>query len=168
MSRGEGMTEVSGYQDTHVFLSPQWVHEVTRVVQGARRTDENFRKLAKGFSLSLAYLISELPQELREQYGGNQVAIFIQLDKGTVRRLQIGTELPQEKIDFTVASSYNVAKQIFQGELNPATSFINRQFRVEPLKRVYQRPKFAAKSIVTGNLILKIARQVPTVFLPGL
>jgi len=151
----------------YLFLSPEWVHEVTRVVQAARRTDEDFRKLAADFSLSLAYLITDIPRELQERYGGSQAVIFIQLDKGTVRKLRIGAELPQEKVDFTLISDYSVAKQIFQGELNPATSFINRQFRVEPLSKVYQRPKFAAKSVVAGNAILKIARRVPTVFSPG-
>jgi len=85
-----------------------------------------------------------------------------------VRKIQIGTQLPVENTDFTVTSSYGVAKQIFEGELNAATSFINRQLTVEPLRTVYQKPNFAAKAIVTGNSLLKIARQVPTVFVPGI
>jgi putative sterol carrier protein len=83
-----------------------------------------------------------------------------------VRKLWIGTSLPKEKIDFTVSSSYKIAKQIFLGELNPATAFINGQFKVEPLSKVYLRPRFSAKSVVTGNFMLKIARQVPTRFVP--
>lgn len=159
----EGPVAASAY----VFLSPEWVHEVTRVVQAARRMDENFRKLASRFSLSLTYLVTDIPQGLRECYGGSQSVVFVQLERGTVRKLWIGTELPAEKPDFTVATNYDVAKQIFLGQLNPATSFINRQLKVEPLSRVYQRPRFAAKSIVTGNAILKIARQVPTLFADG-
>lgn len=153
--------------DGYVFLSPEWIYEVTRVVQAARRTDENFRKLASRFSLSLTYLVTDIPQGLQERYGGSQSVVFVQLEKGTVRKLWIGTEPPMETVDFTVTTNYDVAKQIFLGELNPATSFINRQLKVEPLAKVYKRPRFTAKSIVTGNAILKIARQVPTLFLDG-
>jgi hypothetical protein len=32
------------------FLSPEWVYEVTRVVQYARRTDEDFGRMASDFS----------------------------------------------------------------------------------------------------------------------
>ncbi|MBI4464438.1 MAG: hypothetical protein HY647_07010 [Acidobacteria bacterium] len=155
-------------QDRTCFLSPEWVREVTRVVQSARKTDENFRKLADDFSLKLLYRVSNLPPEVSEHYGGGtQAVIFVQLEKGTVRKIQIGTQAPEETADFTVASDYTVVRKIFQGELNAATSFINREFQVEPVATFYARPKFVAKSIVTGNRILKIARQVPTVFAPG-
>ncbi|MBI2862130.1 MAG: hypothetical protein HYX89_04850 [Chloroflexi bacterium] len=149
---------------TDLFLSPKWVHEVTRVIQGARRKDKEFGKLASGFSLSLAYLITDVPEEVRELYGGDKVAVFLILDKGTIRKLSVGTELPGDNSDFTVTSNYQVAKKVFLGELNAATSFINKEIRVEPLSRIYRDPPFTAKSIVTGNKVLKIARAVPTVF----
>ena len=152
--------------DSRTFLAPEWVREVARVVQGARKTDAEFKKLATGFSLRLLYLITDIPQELREVYSDSQVVVSVQLDRGTVRKLRIGAEPSEEKSDFTVTSDYGVARKIFTGEMNAATSFINRQFKVEPLRRLYRNPRFAAKSIVTGNAILKIARQVPTTFLP--
>lgn len=49
-------------------------------------------------------------------------------------------------------------------ELNPATAFINHQLKVEPLGKVYRRPRFTAKSIITSNMILQFARQVSTRF----
>lgn len=150
--------------DGPVFLSHEWAHHVVKLVQGSRARDEEFKKLTSGFTLSLLYLITDLPPGVGSLCRGTQVAIFVQLDKGTVRKLQVGTEIPREKPDFTIASSYEVAKQIFQGELNAATSFISRQIRVEPLDRMYRRPRFTARAVVTGNQILKIARQVPTVF----
>jgi len=157
----------AGTRDGSLFLSPEWVYEVTRVVQAARSTDAEFGKLASGFSLNLVYLITDFPPKLREEYGASQLAIFVSLDKGTVRKLLIGKEAPdKEKVDFTVSSNYGVAKEIFLGQRNAATTFINREIKVEPLSRVYQRPRFSAKAVVTGNAILRIARTVPTTFLP--
>jgi putative sterol carrier protein len=162
------MESVTSTTDTYVFLSPEWVYEVTRVVQYARRTDEDFGRMASDFSLSLAYVIDGIPEELRPYYDGSgQVAIFVQLDHGSVRKIRVGTQPPGEDVDFTVASNYRVAKQIFEGELNAATSFISRQLKVDPIQKAYREPRFAARSIVTGNLLLKIARQVPTAFVDG-
>ncbi len=159
MSEGEQI-KIPEYQ----FLSPEWVYEVTRVVQAAQVKDKDFGELASGFSLTLAYQITDVPLGLSEQYGGSQLIILVNLNKGKVRKLTIGTELPEENADFTITSSYDVAKRIFLGELNAATSFISRELKIEPMSRVYRDPRFTAKSIVTGNLILKLARQVPTVF----
>lgn len=166
MSDSSQGQELPASESGYVFLSPEWVWEVTRTVQAARKSNEDFGKLTSDFSLSLAYKVTDIPQTVGNGQGSNQVVVFLRLDKGTVRKLRIEAELPKEKVDFTVASNYSVVKQIFQGELNPATSFINGQLKVEPLNKVYQRPRFAAKSIVTGNAILRIARQVPTLFPP--
>jgi len=148
-----------------LFLSPDWVHEVTKVVQGSIAKDKNLRKLASDYSLNLAYVFEELPLKLRELYSnGQHLVLFVQLDEGRVKKLWIRTEIPDEKVDFTISSDYSIVDQIFQGKLNPATAFINRQLKVEPLSRVYRRPKFTAKSIVIANQLLKIAMQVPTKF----
>lgn len=148
-----------------LFLSPEWVHEITKVVQGNIARDANLRKITSGYSLNLAYVFTELPLKLGELYSnGQQLVLFVQLDEGRVRKLWIRTEVPQEKVDFTISSDYSVVNQIFQGKLNPATAFINRQLKVEPMSRVYRRPKFTAKSIVIANQLLKIALQVPTRF----
>lgn len=148
-----------------LFLSPEWVHEITKVVQGNIAKDANLRKMTSGYSLNLAYVFKELPLKLVESYSnGQQLVLFVQLDEGRVKKLWIRTELPEEKVDFTISSDYSVVDQIFQGKLNPATAFINRQLKVEPMSRVYRRPKFTAKSIVIANQLLKIALQVPTRF----
>ncbi|MBU2009095.1 MAG: hypothetical protein KJ624_04545 [Chloroflexi bacterium] len=153
-------------KEEYLFLSPEWVHEAVRAIQAARGTDKSFGKLAQSFSLILIYVVTELPQSLREIHGGPQLVVLVHLEKGTVRRLWLGTEVPGDKHDFMVSSSYSLARQIFCGEANPATAFIDRQFKVEPMRRVYQRPKFTAKAIVTGNAMLKVARRVATIFPP--
>ncbi len=153
--------------DGYIFLTPDWIREVLRLVQAARRSNESFRRLARNFTLNLVYVIEKLPSQLRTYYqGSDQATIFVELEKGAVRRFRIGCELPAEKVDFTIFSDYKVAKQVFQGELTPGSSFINRLLRVEPLAAVYRKPKLTARAIVVGNLIVKFARRARTVFLP--
>jgi len=44
-----------------MFLSPEWIREALRAVQGARSKDEEFSKLASDYSLNLAYIITDAP-----------------------------------------------------------------------------------------------------------
>ncbi len=101
-----------------LFLSPEWVHEITKVVQGSIARDENLKKMTSGYSLNLAYVFTELPVKVRQLYSnGQQLVLFVQLDGGKVKRLWIRTELPEEKVDFTISSDYGVVNQIFQGKI---------------------------------------------------
>ena len=149
-----------------LFLSQEWIHEAARTAQAARQTDENFAELTSGFSLSLLYVITELPQELKTYYNSHHVAIFVQLEKGMVRELEVGIGIPEDKIDFTVTTRYGVAKQLYLAKTDPGTLFVNRELSVEPMSRVYEDPKFSANCIVIANRMLKLTRQVPTVFVP--
>lgn len=139
---------------------------MTKVVQAARIRDEEFKRLTSDFTLALLYKISELPTEISRLYSNKeQIYLLIKLEKGSVRRLYIGTEPPNERPDFTVYSTYSIAKQIITGEVSLATAFFNRQFKVEPQSKIYRNPRFAARAIVVGNKIFKIAKQVPTEFI---
>ncbi len=152
------------------FLTQEWIYEVTRVVQGARAKDEELRKYTSDYSLNLAYVITDLPEKLKEIYTksakavSEKIVLFIKLDKGVVQKLEIGIEIPQENIDFTIYSTHDTAKKIFTEKLNPASAFIRKQLKVEPIGKIYKMPRFTAKSIITGNMILKYARLVPTDF----
>jgi putative sterol carrier protein len=151
----------------HLFLSPEWVREEASVIQHARTTDKEWGERAREFSLDLVYMITGIPERLRKLYGGSdKIVVFVKLNEGTVKKLWTGTEVPNEEADFTVTSRYETAKKIFAGELNPATAFINREIKVEPMSRVYKDPKFTARSLVAGNQVLKIAKQLPTEFVP--
>jgi putative sterol carrier protein len=148
-----------------VFLSKNWIHNVVRAIEKAKAEDKSFRSLTYGFSLSLAYVITDLPEELRSRYGGNEAAIFIELEDGFLRKLIVNKEIPADKsVDFTVKSSYEVAKKIFLGELKPATAFIKRKVKIKPFMKLYQDPAFTAKSIIAINAMLKIIKGVPTIF----
>jgi putative sterol carrier protein len=145
-----------------MFLSPQWIREAVKVVQGARSKDEEFRKLTSSYSLNLAYVITNIPPKLKELYSSEQIILFIQLDKGVVKDFEILAKPPTEKIDFTITSTYSTVKQIFLGQLSATAAFMNRQLKVEPFSTVYRRPRFTAKSIIVGNMILKFCSQIPT------
>jgi putative sterol carrier protein len=149
----------------HVFLSKNWVHNVVKAIEKAKAEDESFRSLTYGFSLTLAYVITDLPENLRSSYGSDKAAIFIELEDGFLKKLIIDKDVPTDKnIDFTVKSSYEIAKKMFLGELKPATAFIKRKVKIKPFMKLYRDPAFTAKSIITINAILKIIKDVPTIF----
>jgi hypothetical protein len=173
--RGSGITgsqfsdPVANPLSEYVFLSPEWVHEVTRTVQLARKDDRYFRNLASGFSLSWVYVVRNIPSGLRRHYGGDdQAVIFLRVDKGIVREVEIRRQLPEEKFQLVLTSDYWVAKRLFMGESSPFRSFMSGQLKVNPVNGFSGLwSKHAAKSVLIANTVLKVARQVPTIFVPG-
>ena len=152
----------------YVFLSPEWVHEVTRLVQLARKSDVYFRNLASGFSLSWVYLIHDIPHGLQRHYNGDgRAVIFARVDKGVVRSIEVRRGLPKEKFQLILASDYGVAKRLFLGKSSPLTSFLRGQLKVSPVDGFRQWPKFATKSALIASEVLKVARKVPTAFVPA-
>ena len=70
-----GISNESKSRNGYVFLSHQWVQEASRVIQTAKRTDKNLGKLASGLNLGLAYVITNLPKELRNHIGKSEVGL---------------------------------------------------------------------------------------------
>jgi len=146
-----------------VFLTKEWVKRVVAAIEHAKLTDEEVRSLASDFSLSVAYIINDLPEKLGEQYG--RKVVYVELNHGTTTCFTVGTDIPAgKKPDYVVESSYGVAKSIFQGELNPGTAFVKRLVKVRPLMKLYTNPAFTAKSLVTFNLLLNVMRNISTVY----
>lgn len=165
MSSKYGVQEERNALLEHFFLSKEWVYKIVEAIENAKATDEKFRSLTYDFSLSVAYVITDLSPKLKEQYGSEQVVIFIELVEGSLKECLVGESLPEgEGADFTIKSRYEVSKKIFLGELNPAVAFIKRQVKVEPFMKLYKDPAFTAKSIITANAILEVIRKVPTLF----
>lgn len=154
-------------EERYLFLSPEWVHEAVKMIQAERSTDRDFAKQTRDFSLRLIYVVTELPDKLRSNDSGPRLVVMIELERGVVRDLWVGTDIPDGKSDFTVTTSYETAKQMFLGKANPATTFVDGNIKVEPLRRVYQRPRFTARAIVTANAMLRIARRLATDFPDG-
>lgn len=149
----------------YVFLSPEWVHEVARVVDTARANDQYFGNLVADLNLNLLYKIRKLPERLRKHYGGSSEAIiFAAVKKGVAQRIVIGTEAPSEPVHVVVTLDYKVAKQLYLGESSPAASVISQRVLAKPVNGFPHWPRVAAKSLVTVNRVLRIARKVPTQF----
>ncbi len=154
---------LEGWEE-YLFLSKEWIYALTRAIEEAKREDAEFGELTKGFTLTVKYVITGLPKELREMYGSDKVVVYIKLVEGVLKRLSIGPQAEETEADFTVESRYEVAKALFSGRLNLGSAFVGRKIEVSPLRKLYLNPKFAAKSVVTANAILKIAAKMPTRF----
>ncbi len=151
--------------DEYVFLSPEWIREVTRVVQSVREADPYFRNRLTDYSLNVVYVIRNFPGVLRNWYGGGgQGVIFVRLDQGIVHRIEIGRAPPTDEVDLIVTIEYGVAKQLLLGESGLAATLMNGQVKAEPANGFRRWPTLAAKSLVTASRMLKIARTVPSVF----
>ncbi len=51
--------------------------------------------LASGFSLSVAYVIRDLPDIMKEKFG-KTLTIYIELDKGLTKRFLVTREMPED------------------------------------------------------------------------
>lgn len=153
--------------ERYAFLSPAWVDEVVRVVETAKKNDPLLRGRISDYSLTIQYIIQHVPPHIqRWSSGDGQAEIFVQLDRGSVRRVAMGRKPAKTDVDLIVTVEYEVAKKLFLGRLSPAVSFINRRVKAKPANGFRNWPKLAARSIVTGSMILKLARKVPTQFEP--
>ena len=149
----------------HLFMTPEWVQEVRRVVEAAKHEDLYFRLLVSDFTMNVKYVIQGLPENLRPMYGGKgEAAVYVQLHKGSARQVQFGRKPSGLEIHLLVTIDYETAKRLFLGESSPARVVITRRLRAEPVNGFRLWQKVAAKSIVTANCVLRTARKVPTVF----
>lgn len=155
------VSEERGHEGS-LFLSPDWVDQAVKTVQLARVTDKQFGKLVRGLTLELIYVITDVPPALESFYKSDRLVIFVELDKGKLKNIWSDTEVPGKEADFTVSSDYETFKQIYIGQINAATAFINGDVKVEPMARIYRNPAFSARSISTGNQMIRILQQVPT------
>lgn len=148
-----------------MFLSPQWINAVAEQIETAKRADQYFMNLLADFSLRVLYVIEAIPRSLRRFYGGRaQAQIFVNLYRGRARRIEIGPAASEEPADLRVTVQYEIARQLFLGELSPAVTIINGKVKAEPSAEFRRWPLIAARGLVTANRILKTARKVPTAF----
>ncbi|MEM4298363.1 MAG: hypothetical protein QW815_08355 [Nitrososphaerota archaeon] len=148
-----------------LFLSNEWIRKAVGLIERAKANDESIRRLTSEFSLSVAYVIDRLPDELKGLYDSDRIIIYIKLDRGLIKEFDIGKELPKDQdADFIVESSYDVARKIFTNEVNVGTAFVRRYIRVRPFYKLYANPSFTAKSLITMNVLLQVMGKVPTIF----
>ncbi|MEM2910288.1 MAG: hypothetical protein QXO01_04405 [Nitrososphaerota archaeon] len=146
------------------FLSEGWVRKAVIAIEKAKSTDPEIMSLASGFSLSVAYVIKDLPDMLKETFD-KSLTIYVELDKGMTKRFAVTKDIPDDvNPDYTVESTYDVARKIFSGELSPGTAFVSRLVKVKPLAKIYSNPTFTAKSLILFAALLRVIREVPTLW----
>jgi len=145
------------------FLSPEWIDEVVAAVRRTTRTDPYYRNIFSRFTLGMVYVVRNLPPALRECYGSEQAVIFARVDKGQIKSVETGTELPEERHHLLVKSDYRVAQQIASGKTTPVNSFLRRKLIVQPVD-FPQWPTYVPKARIAVNLIVKLAKNVPATY----
>jgi len=88
------------------------------------------------------------------------------MEKGNLKQFNVSKEMPNEKFtDFIVITKYEIAKKNFQGELNLLSTFIKRLVKVSPWRKISMNPTFTIKSLATMIALMKVMREVPTIYL---
>ncbi len=153
--------------EAHAFLSPEWIRAVIQAVEVAGRTDPYFRNLTGDLSFSLIYTVRDIPGVLRKQHDGrDEVEIFVELQRGIVRKSLVGGDLSGQRIHLRLMSDYQIARKLFVGKGSLLTSFLRGKLKVEPVESFHRWPQLATKSVLAAGAFLRLARKVPTVFVP--
>jgi hypothetical protein len=153
-----------GRTDAVLFLSPEWIEEVVRVVRRGREQDMILRRASAHFSFRVQYEICGLPRELRAcHHGRDRATIAIELRRGIP--VQVLTN-PEQAIEpeISVQCGYEVARGLLAGELSPGASFFNGLLEVKFSRSTPRRPNFLARSVTAAHQALRFARSVPVRF----
>ena len=153
------------FSNGSLFLSKVWIEKIINAIEDARALDPELMAKTSEFSLSVAYVIENLPQKLRDLYENEKVVIYVEMDKGNLTQFNVSKKMPSEKLtDFIVTAKYEIAKKNFLGELNLLSTFIKRLVKVSPWRKISTNPTFTIKSLSTMIEVLKVMRTVPTVY----
>lgn len=163
-SKPSNSTETASHLVERTFLSPEWIFEVARAVESAKEKSLYLQNLLADYSLGATYVIRGIPGGLRHSYDGGEAVLFVRVDKGSVRRIAVGAKAHKTRVDVVVTMDYETARKLFAGKTKPAATLLSGRIKAVPRSGFQHWPKLAAKSIVTANQVLKIARTVPTVF----
>jgi len=149
-----------------LFLSKEWMDKIVSAIEDARAIDPELMAKTSEFSLSVAYVVENLPEKLKDLYKSDKVVIYVEMEKGNLKQFNVGTEMPNEKFtDFFVTTKYEIARKNFQGELNLLSTFIKRLVKVSPWRKISMNPMFTIKSLATMIALMKVMREVPTIYL---
>lgn len=97
------------------FLSKEWAQAVT----DALNSSEDFKKAARGKSVKLQQVVTDMPQ-------GGEVKYYFQLEDARAE-VSLG-EL--SKPEATLTQDYEVASALSKQELNPQTAFIQGKLKI--------------------------------------
>jgi len=146
-----------------VFLSREWVTSAVLEIEKAKANNEELRKRLSGVNFRLAFKVTDIPPKLRELYGSDQIIAYFKIDNGDLKDFLLTNKAPKD-VDFTITAEYAVAKEIFEGKVDPLTAFTNFMVRVRPFRRLFSNPLSSAKLLSIANDLLKLVKNVPTIF----
>lgn len=144
------------------FLSEEWINEAVRLIEEAKIFDETVRSLSSELSLSVAYIIRDLPDRLKKDYG-NILTIYVELDRGTTKKFAIHKGSSENILaDYIVESTYDIAKKIFSGEMNPGLAFFSKLVKIKSASKIHLNLVFITKSLILFSALLRYIRKIPT------
>jgi putative sterol carrier protein len=153
----------SSAAENFIFLSREWITSAVLEIERAKANNEELRKRLSGVNFRLAFRVIDIPPKLRELYGSDQVVAYFKIDNGDLKDFFLTNKAPKD-IDFTITAEYTVAKEILEGKVDPLTAFTNFMVRVRPFRRLFSNPLSSAKLLSIANDLLKLVKNVPTIF----
>jgi len=164
MKADEYMEETSNFAlKNFIFLSREWITSAVLEIEKAKANNEELRKRLSGVNFKLAFKIIDIPPKLKELYGSDQIVAYFKIDNGDLKDFLLTSKAPKD-VDFTITAGYAVAKEIFEGKVDPLTAFTNYMVRVRPFRRLFSNPLSSAKLLSIANDLLKLVKNVPTIF----
>lgn len=137
----------------YLFPSKEWVLEFCKKLNES----EEYRRSAKKWEGDIVFMITNLPERLRELFG-DVVAFKLNLWHGECRGWE-WVENPEEaKADYVISGKYPDWLRIIRGELQPIPALITGKLKVKGNLAVIMR--FATAAIA----MVKAAQNVPSKF----
>jgi putative sterol carrier protein len=149
--------------ENFIFLSREWITNAVLEIEKAKNKNEELRKRLSGVNFKLAFRIINIPPKLKELYGSDQIVAYFKIDDGDLKDFSLTNKAPKD-VDFTITAEYTVAKELFEGKVDPLTAFTNFMVRVRPFRRLFSNPLSSAKLLSIANDLLKLVKNVPTIF----
>jgi|GEM_PF-3110449 len=146
-----------------IFLSKEWITSAVLEIERAKANNEELKKRLSGVNFKLAFRIINIPPKLRELYGSDQIVAYFKIDNGDLKDFFLTNKAPKD-VDFTITAEYTVAKELFEGKVDPLTAFTNFMVRVRPFRRLFSNPLSSAKLLSIANDLLKLVKNVPAIF----
>jgi len=149
--------------ENFIFLSREWITNAVLEIEKAKNKNEELRKRLSGVNFKLVFRIINIPPKLKELYGSDQIVAYFKIDDGDLKDFSLTNKAPKG-VDFTITADYTVAKELFEGKVDPLTAFTNFMVRVRPFRRLFSNPLSSAKLLSIANDLLKLVKNVPTIF----
>ena len=104
-----------------VFPSPEWLN----ALRDKLNADEKYAQIAKKWEGDLLFLIK--PDEKLS----DTLYYYLDLWHGTCRKVEVQTELSEDKPAFILKAPYSNFRKILLGELDPMQAMMTRKLQVE-------------------------------------